>query len=281
MGIVRDFAGRTAVVTGAGSGIGRALALRFAAEGMRVVAADVEEDALDETLELLDKRGAEAAAKVTDVGDEEQVFALADFAYEQYDAVHVLCNNAGVFSGGVIWGRPPTDLEWTLRVNLWGVMHGIRAFVPRMIAQDSEGHSVTTSSAAGLFVPAYSAAYTISKFASYAATETLAHDLAAQGSKLKATVLCPGNVNTGLPGSARNRPAELAAETTPDAEFLELALGETAGRGIDPALAAETVVEAIREERFLALTHPEYAEYLLARPAEQLSGAVPQTPPLG
>jgi NAD(P)-dependent dehydrogenase (short-subunit alcohol dehydrogenase family) len=278
---MRDFAGRTAVVTGAGSGIGRALALRFAAEGMRVVVADVQRDALDGTLELLEKRGAEAAGRVTDVGDESEVFALADFAYDRFEAVHVLCNNAGVFAGGVIWGRPSADLEWTLRVNLWGVMHGIRAFVPRMIAQDTEGHIVTTSSAAGLFVPAYSAAYTISKFASYAATETLAHDLAAQGTKLKVTVLCPGNVNTGLPSSSRNRPTELAAESSPDADFLEAALSETTGRGIDPALAAETVVEAIRDERFLAFTHPEYAEFLEARPAELLSGAVPPMPPTG
>ncbi|MGR7002414.1 SDR family NAD(P)-dependent oxidoreductase [Yinghuangia aomiensis] len=278
---MRDFAGRTAVVTGAGSGIGRALALRFAAEGMRVVVADVEKDALDGTVDLLQARGAEAAGRVTDVGDEEQVSALADFAYDTFDAVHVLCSNAGVFAGGVIWGRPAADLEWTLRVNLWGVVHGIRAFVPRMIAQDTEGHIVTTSSAAGLFVPAYSSAYTISKFASYAAAESLAHDLAAQGSKLKSTVLCPGNVNTRLPGSGRNRPAALAAESSPDAEFLEAALGDTTGRGIEPALAAETVLEAIREERFLAFTHPEYADYLRGRPDEQLSGAVPQTPPLG
>ncbi len=154
--MITDFTGKVVVITGAGSGIGRGLAQRCAAEGMHVVAADVEKTALDETLELV---GADAIAVPTDVSDGAQVDALADRAFGEFGAVHLLCNNAGVFQAGVLWERTRADWEWVLGVNVWGIVHGIRAFVPRMIAQGGEGHVVNTSSLAGVVSNAFSGPY--------------------------------------------------------------------------------------------------------------------------
>src|SRR5262249_53451877 len=153
---------RVAVVTGAGSGIGRALAQRFAAEGMRVALADVDEAGLAATRDLMIEGGTPPDAvttRVTDVGAGGAVGALAHHVFGTFGAVHLLCNNAGVFTGGQMWTRPAKDFEWTLRVNLWGVLHGIRAFVPRMIEQDTEGHVVNTCSVNGLFGAPFSGPY--------------------------------------------------------------------------------------------------------------------------
>ena len=173
--MITEFEGKVAVITGAGSGIGRGLVLGCRHAGMHVVAADVEEAALDETVALA--RGGTIGV-VTDVSDGAQVAALADRAYDEFGAVHLLCNNAGVFQAGVIWERTVADWEWVLGVNVWGIIHGIRAFVPRMIAQNTEGHVVNTSSLAGLVTNAFSGPYNVSKFAAVALTESLAHDLA-------------------------------------------------------------------------------------------------------
>src|SRR5262249_19285690 len=165
--------GKVAVVTGAGSGIGRALVRRFAAEGMRVVAADVEGLALAETVDGLDR----TSTFVADVSRFDDVAGLAEHAYEIFGATDVLCNNAGVFTGGFMWERPQSDFEWTLGVNLWGILNAIRAFVPRMLKAAMPAHIVNTVSIAGLCSTAYSGPYVVSKFAALAATECLAHDL--------------------------------------------------------------------------------------------------------
>ncbi|GAA3196164.1 SDR family NAD(P)-dependent oxidoreductase [Actinocorallia longicatena] len=272
---MRDLNGKVAVVTGAGSGIGRALAVRFAAEGMRVALADVEQDALMGTAALVD---GEVMTKVVDVGEEKEVQAFADAVFDTYGAVHVLCNNAGVFAGGELWSRPVADFEWVFRVNLWGVLHGIRAFVPRMIAQDSEGHIVNTASVAGLFAAPFSGPYTISKFAAYGATESLAHELAMNGSKLRVSVLCPGGVATRIDESERNRPHELKAEKTPDQEFIDQVITDTVTAGIPPEDVAAAVVAAIAEERFLILTHPQYGPGLLQQAEALVAGGLPQLP---
>jgi NAD(P)-dependent dehydrogenase (short-subunit alcohol dehydrogenase family) len=272
---VEHLEGRVAVVTGAGSGIGRALALRFAGEGMRVVAADVEAETLEQTADLLGAAAAEFTTRLCDVADPRQVEELAEASYDTFGAVHLLCNNAGVFAGGLLWERPLEDFTWVLGVNLWGVLHGIRSFVPRMLAGSDEGHVVNTVSAAGLFDAPYAGAYQISKFAAFAATETLAHDLAAVGAPIGVTALCPGAVDTGIATSARNRPADLPGRATPDAEFVEQMLTETTGRGAHPDEVAGVVVQAVRAGRFLAFTHPGYPARLVEQAQARMAGLLP------
>jgi NAD(P)-dependent dehydrogenase (short-subunit alcohol dehydrogenase family) len=275
---MQELTGKTAVVTGAGSGIGRGLTERFAAEGMRVVAADIEGAALDDTASGVRDAGGEITTAVTDVRDAEAVDALADTAFDTYGQVDVLCNNAGVFQAGVLWERTVADLEWVLGVNLWGILHGIRVFVPRMIAQDTEGHIVNTASMAGQLSMAYSGPYVISKFAAVAASECLAHDLERTGSKLKASVLCPGLVDTAIFRSRRNRGD--GAPNTDDNAFIEQVLADTIAGGMarSPAEVADIVLDAIRAERFLILTSPESPRHLDARHAALAQRDLPPTP---
>jgi NAD(P)-dependent dehydrogenase (short-subunit alcohol dehydrogenase family) len=188
-----------------------------------------------------------------------------------------LCNNAGVFVGGFLWERSEADLEFVLGVNLWGILHGIRAFVPRMLAQDSEGHIVNTCSVAGLLASPVSGPYGISKFAALAATESLALDLALVGSKLGVTALCPGMVRTNLDAqSLETRPAELASTMTDDAAFANEALGQYLAEGIDAAEVADQVIDAVRTERFMALTHPHHVDALRKRTAQLADGRLPE-----
>ena len=211
---MQEFRGKTAVVTGAGSGIGRALALGFAAEGMRVALADIDADDVEESAGRPGRKvpPSDVMAAVCDVSDPGSVNRLADSVFDRWGQVDVVCNNAGVFVGGLIWERPAVDFEFVLSANLWGILNGIRAFVPRMIAQGTEGHVVNTASVAGLFGAPFEAPYAISKFAAFAATESLAHDLQAVGSSIRASVLCPGMVTTNIIDSDRHRPDHLATE---------------------------------------------------------------------
>src|SRR5690242_20358510 len=158
-----EFAGRVAVVTGAGSGIGQGLARQAAREGMHVVVSDVEHGALEATASELRDGGTEVLSVPTDVSDAGQVEALAAAAYERFGAVHLLCNNAGVFQAGVVWQRTEADWEWVMGVNFYGVLHGIRSFVPRMIEAGEPGHIVNTSSMAGIMTVAFSGPYVVSK----------------------------------------------------------------------------------------------------------------------
>lgn len=276
---MEDLAGKVAVVTGAGSGIGLALAERLSSEGMRVVVSDVDERALDRAAAQLVTGGAEPADVLPqrcDVRVEAEVDALADGVFGTWGRVDVLCNNAGVFVGGLLWERPTADLEFVLGVNLYGILHGIRSFVPRMLAQDSDGHIVNTCSVAGLLGAPFSGPYCISKFAALAATESLALDLAMMGSKLKVTALCPGMVQTNLDTrSLETRPAELATQLTEDAAFMNQMLTEYLRAGIEAGEVASQVVDAIRTERFLALTHPHHVDALRSRTDRLASGALP------
>lgn len=257
--------GRVAVVTGAGSGIGRALALRFAAEGMRVVVADIEEPALKETAEAVRAAGGLTEAVVTDVADAGSVEDLAAATYAAFGSADVVCNNAGVFVGGYLWDRPVADLEFVLGVNLWGILHGIRAFVPRMLAAGADGHVVNTCSVAGLLGSPYAGPYNISKFAALAATETLANDLAAVGSRIGVSALCPGVIKTNIVQSDRNRPTSLATGITEDQRFVAEYLESAVAAGMDPAEVAHKVVEGVRADRFLILTHDKYADDVVVR----------------
>jgi NAD(P)-dependent dehydrogenase (short-subunit alcohol dehydrogenase family) len=267
--------GKVAVVTGAGSGIGRALVRRFAAEEMRVVAADIEAGALAETVAGLDG----TSTFVADVANFDDVDAMAEHAYETFGAADVLCNNAGVFAGGLMWERPPSDFAWTLGVNLWGILNGIRAFVPRMLAAATEAHIVNTVSMAGMCSNAFSGPYTVSKFAAQAATECLAHDLRAIGAPIKVSAVVPGAVATRIAASGRNRPAALAATRSEDAQFVEQALTDlTATQGAAPEAVADMILDAIRTEQFLVPTKPSYAAQLRDRFDALAERALPPMP---
>jgi NAD(P)-dependent dehydrogenase (short-subunit alcohol dehydrogenase family) len=271
---VRELAGKVAVVTGAAGGIGRALALRFAAEGMTLMLADVDHGGLAETAATAGQ-DTRVLTQITDVSDAAAVAHLADRCFGELRAVHVLCNNAGVYQGGHMWTRDEEDFAWPLGVNLWGVLHGIRAFVPRMIEQDTEGHIVNTVSVAGLFAAPGSGAYAVSKHAALAASLALAQDLAATGAKLRVTALCPGAVRTRIADSARTRPAGLAATPSQDEVRALEQVGRLAAAGIEPSEVADLVVAAIREERFLVLTDPAHAARLRLQTETLLTGKLP------
>jgi NAD(P)-dependent dehydrogenase (short-subunit alcohol dehydrogenase family) len=271
------FQDRVGVVTGAGSGIGRGLARRAAREQMRVVLADVEKAPLEDAAAELRDAGAEVLAVPTDVSKPDSVEALARLAYDRFGAVHLLCNNAGVFQGGITWRRTLADWEWVLGVNLWGVLHGIRAFVPRMLEGGDEGHVVNTASMAGLISVAYSGPYVTSKFAALALTECLAHDLRAQGAPIGVSVLVPGLVATRIAESTRNRPDEPPAEAqAPDAHFVVEALRDaTATGGRHPDEVADLVFAAVRERRFYVTTTDSYGQLLQTRFDAVLAGEFP------
>jgi NAD(P)-dependent dehydrogenase (short-subunit alcohol dehydrogenase family) len=241
---VDDLEGKVAVVTGAASGIGRALADRWAREGMKVVLADVEQGPLDVARDELGSGGADVLAVRTDVSDAAQVDALAAATLDHFGAVHLVCNNAGVGGGGVLWETERTDWEWVLGVNLWGVIHGIKAFVPHLVAQD-EGHVVNTASIAGFAYAPMMGPYNASKAAVVAISETLTSELAMHGSKVGVSVLCPGWVNTRIMDSDRNRPGGPVRNELVDAG--RAAMKEVLAGGKQPDEVANLVAAAVRE----------------------------------
>jgi NAD(P)-dependent dehydrogenase (short-subunit alcohol dehydrogenase family) len=277
---MRELRGKVAVVTGAGSGIGRALATRFAREGMRVVLADVEAKPLGEAREAIAATGSEAIAVTTDVSNAAQVEALAERAFDAFGGAHVVCNNAGVVAGGPTWEVAPGDWEWVLGVNLWGVIHGIRAFVPRML-QQGEGHVVNTASIAGIVAAPFGAPYCAAKHAVVAISECLHHELTAtQAGKVKVSVVCPAWVRTNIADAARNRPPApsrpKASPPSPQSEGLDGMLRSAVAGGIDPADVAEQVLAAIVEERFWVLTHPNTKKAVERHTRDILEGRLSQ-----
>ncbi len=249
------------MVTGAASGIGRALAERFAHEGMQVVLADVEEEALGRAAEEIGATGAEVFAHRTDVADRASVDALAAATAERFGVPHVVCNNAGVSgSFGPIWETTELDWAWVGGVNLMGVVHGIQAFVPAMVERGEPGHVVNTSSVLGLSTGA-SSIYSVTKHAVTRLTEGLWYDLRAAGSPVSASVLCPGLIATQIVTAGRNRPDHLqepGREASPDdLARLEAAQTYFLENGMPPSEVAAMVVDAIRTDRFYVLTHPE------------------------
>ena len=256
---MRSLRGKTAVITGAASGIGRALAHRLAREGMRLVVADVDRRRLKELMPGLPG----ALSVEADVSRFADVESLARKAYARFGAVHLLCNNAGIAEYGAVWELPLPRWRRILGANLWGAIHGCLAFVPRMIAQGGAAHVVNTASMAGLVTPPLSGAYSVTKHAVVALSEALVQDLALRRAPIGVSVLCPGWVATGLLQSASDP-----------------ALRSLAAHGISPEAVAERTVRAVRSGEFYVLTHPELAPAVRRRADDILAGRAPGALPL-
>jgi NAD(P)-dependent dehydrogenase (short-subunit alcohol dehydrogenase family) len=283
---MHELKNKVAVVTGAASGIGLAMAQRFAAEGMKVVLADIEGQAL-ETARATLPESAEALSMVTDVSRADQMETLAARTLERFGSVHVVCNNAGVGSGSRTWKASVREWEWVLGVNLWGVIHGIRVFAPHMIAQN-EGHIVNTASVAGLLSPPGMAPYNVSKHAVVTLSETMFHELKLEKTEVGVSVLCPGFVSTRIHEADRNRPAELreAATRFTDAELAEgekrrAQMASVVAGGLAPERVADAVVEAVKTKRFYILTHPELIPLFEDRARRLAKGEDPYLPGMG
>ena len=275
---MKDFKDKVAVVTGAASGIGRGLAERFAAEGMHVVLADVEAPALEQAAQDMTAAGASVLAVRTDVSKAADVQALAGRTIERFGKVHILCNNAGVGGGASAWDTSAEDWQWVLGVNLWGVVHGVSAFVPLMIQGGEEGHIVNTASVAGLMPGAGGASYTASKFAIVGYSESLYYELLMGGNgRIGVSVLCPAATATRIIDSDRNRPGgpqERPAPGTQEAMMLDVIRGALAA-GQTPAEVAGKVFDAIVAGRFYILTHPEHNGVITKRAEAMLAGTPP------
>jgi NAD(P)-dependent dehydrogenase (short-subunit alcohol dehydrogenase family) len=279
---MRDLAGRVAVVTGGASGVGRAMAERFGREGMRLVLADVEQPVLEAAVDDLRAQRIEVMGVVTDVSRFESVQALAAAAFDTYGAVHVLCNNAGVGSGseGHMWQFELSDWTWAVGVNVWGVIHGINAFVPRMLEHGDDGHVVNTSSGNGGISPLPSTPiYALTKAAVVTLTECLHAHLEGAGGRIKASVLFPGPhmLKTGLWTSWRNRPAELAKQKPrstpyPSLDDWEQAM-KAAGLDVEYTAVEEVavrVVDAIRDEQFWILPEDDQTDLRIRERAQSM-----------
>jgi NAD(P)-dependent dehydrogenase (short-subunit alcohol dehydrogenase family) len=270
------FDGKIAVITGAGSGFGREFARLGASLGMQLVLADVQQDALDAVHDEL-KSQVRVLGRKIDVSDGDQVDALAAATMERFGAMHLLFNNAGVGTTGLVWESTVRDWEWSLGVNLWGVIHGVRAFTPLMLAAakadpDYRGHIVNTASMAGLVNNPTTGVYNASKHAVVSLTETLYHDLSLVTRQVHCSVLCPYFVPTGINRSDRNRPAELADDHAPTPSQLiaraMLDKAVTSGK-VSAAEIAKKTFEAIREDAFYVFSHPQ-ALGLVQRQVEDL-----------
>lgn len=255
---MKKFSDRVAVVTGGASGLGRAMAGRFAREGMKIVLADIERTTLDATLEEFQAAGYDAIAVQCDVSRAADVESLAEQTLAKYGEVHVVCNNAGVAPGGLAWEHTVKDWEWAMGPNVWGVIHGVRVFTPILLKQNREAHIVNTASVAGLLSLPGMALYCVTKHAVVALTECLHHDLVAQSDKVRCSVLCPAYVPTRIADSERNRPAHLRDDRPKSEQDLRREEGlrhaVESGR-ISADEVADAVFNAVRDERFYILTH--------------------------
>jgi len=257
--------GKTAVVTGAASGIGFALAERFARAGLNIVLADIEQEALDAAEQEIAALGVQTLAVRTDVSDEEAVQVLAVAAVERFGSVHLVCNNAGVESNADAWLGPISAWKWVLGVNLWGVIHGIRAFLPVMLGQ-GEGHFVNTASIAGLY-PGFAPSYDASKHAVVAISEGFYRSMQLAGLPIGVSVLCPGWVNTNIMDAGRNWPASLGEQPPPamGAEVAEPHVRKAIAEAIHPAEVAGFVADAVAAGKFWVFTGQEWLDLVVQR----------------
>ncbi|AYH45052.1 SDR family NAD(P)-dependent oxidoreductase [Azoarcus sp. DN11] len=278
---MQDLAGRVAVITGAASGIGAAMAWRFARAGMKIVAADVDETALAAVCADLVEAGHAAIGVRTDVASGDDVESLAERAYAAFGAVHLLCNNAGVVPSGryrAVWEFPLEDWRWSLDVNLYGVIHGLRSFIPRMLDGGHEGHVLTTASVAGLISGSGSAVYSAAKHAAVRVTEALYATLRERHAPIGVSLLCPGLVNTRIYESERSRPEALRPADGPARETQELqAIAASLYAGaMSPEEVADIAWRAVLDNRLYALTTDSFDDAIRERMAAILDRRNPE-----
>ena len=280
---MRDFSGKTAVVTGAASGMGLAFAERFASEGMNVVMADIETEALNAAVVRLEQQERNVIGVEVNTMQRETLERVRDEAIERYGKIHVLCNNAGVTSrrdGGLgsgagavpVWEVPDSTWDWVMGVNFWGVLYGLQVFVPSMLEHGEEGHIVNTASVAGL-IPGASA-YSVSKHGVLTLTEGLWHHLRHANAKISASVLCPGFVNTQINEAERNRPSEFGASI--EANEQQRAASQTfLGGGMNPSDVADLVWQAMVDDQLYILPHDGWRDVIQGRVESVLEGTQP------
>lgn len=285
--MISDFQGKTAVLTGAGSGFGLECARLGARLGMNLVLADVQQDALDRASLELQATGAQVLAYRLDVSRADEVEALGRAAWQRFGAPHLVFNNAGVAANGLIWEAGVKDWEWVLGVNLMGVVHGVRVFTPMMLDAAKadpayRGHIVNTASMAGLLSPPNMGVYNVSKHAVVALTETLYQDLALVTEQVSASVLCPFFVPTGISQSQRNRPSALADPSARPtrSQLMGQAMGDKAvGSGkVSAADVAQKVFEAVAADRFYIYSHPKAIKSVQTRLEDILQARNPTDP---
>ncbi|MEY4318097.1 MAG: putative oxidoreductase SadH [Pseudomonadota bacterium] len=262
--MIANFKGKTAVLTGAGSGFGLECARIAAHNGMKVVLVDVQKDALDAAKTELEATGTQVMARLVDVSNAAQMQALANDVQQQFGAPHFVFNNAGVGSGGLLWENTEADWQWVLGVNVWGVIHGVHLFTPMMLEaakKDSnyQGHIVNTASMAGLLTPPNMGVYNVSKHAVVALTETLYQDLKLVTDQISASVLCPYFVPTGISQSHRNRPSSLKADKPTQSQLIGQAMSDKAVSSgkVTAAEVAQLVFDAMAQDQFYIYSHPQ------------------------
>lgn len=268
---MKEFNDKTAVVTGAASGIGLAMAELFLANGMNVVMADIEAGTLNTAANSL-AGGDKVLAVVSDVADSASVDRLAEQAYSRFGNVHLLCNNAGVFTAGASWECSDADYRWLLDVNVLGIANGIRSFVPRMIAAGEEGHIVNTASMAGMTTMPFSSVYCMSKAAALSLSECLYKELEVTAPQLSVSVLCPELINTGIAAAARNRP-DTYSQTgditqTEFSKMTDQAITEGTAGGLDPMRMAERVLQGVKDKKFYLLAQDGWKNVAMVRQNE-------------
>ena len=278
---MQEFAGKVAVITGAASGIGKALTEKCIAEGMHVVMADIEEAVLQDTAQQLQATtNNQVLPVVTNVAIEQQLQNVLNETVENLGAVHLLFNNAGVGGGGNAWNSTQKDWDWVLGVNLWSVIYGLRVFVPQMLSQNEPCHIVNTASIAGVIGGSTNALYSVTKHGVVALTENLSVDLQTEGAQIGCSVLCPGFVNTNIYNSGRNRPADLSNEQAPraptaeDKQRMEM-FQEILRQGMQPPEIADIVFNAIRADQLYILPHDHFDEMIRTRAEHMIDGTNP------